>query len=434
MLDIINSSDNANKCGECGADFPTWASRNLGILLCGRCANSHRKVLSVSSPRGGPISQVKSLTLEKWSDDEIDRLRQVGNKTASERWNPKQVPFPYDDDDDAPMEEFLRDKYIHGRFRWASVNAEDYDNGSSSPVGRSRSVSSLQKQPSSRSRAGSVKVPRLSHRKPTSYEQRKFSAQAKKIASYGFSDVDAVFESLVLSDGDVDLALDILDHDSKVNPSMAELPPSLPRRPPTSSAQTTGATSVQAADTPATSAGSDWWTGQTQPPQATTTNAQATGYLVEQPQIYQYTDPVTGQVSYVDANGQQYLDPNNPQHQQLLVQQTNPQYLSQQATKQNIMSLYNQPEQYATNVAAPSTAQQQQQQQQQLQQQQLQQQQLQQQQLQQQQLQQQYTLQMQATQQQHNGVVYPGGQFYSQAAPQQGVPPQQYGQPQQFWR
>ena len=68
------------------------------------------------------------------------------------------------------------------------------------------------------------------------------------------------------------------------------------------------------------------------------TGAQTTGM----PQIYQYTDPVTGQISYIDSNGQEYLDPNNPQHQNQLMQMSNPQLIAQQTNKQNILS-YNQP-------------------------------------------------------------------------------------------
>lgn len=91
LLDLLNSSQNANKCGECGTGYPTWASYDLGMFLCGRCASLHRSL--------GSVSKVKSLTLENWSEGEIDKLAAGGNKRARSYWNPSKVPFPNDDND-----------------------------------------------------------------------------------------------------------------------------------------------------------------------------------------------------------------------------------------------------------------------------------------------------------------------------------------------
>lgn len=416
LIDIVNNRSNGNRCGECGSDYPTWASYNLGILLCGRCANVHKKVLSREGPRGGSISKVKSLTLEHWSRDEIDQLKSIGNKKAKSKWNTKREPFPHDDDDDTLIEEYMRDKYIYGRFRNDGIQDDDYDrhasrysddSGRLTPMGR-RSRLSTVTSATSRPRANSRQVPRLTHRQLTQFERSQYQNLVNKLVSFGYLNRDAALESLILSNGDVELAVDILDHDSKTNPTQAELPPDLPRRP------------SQPAAAPAPSQ-NDWWSGQSQPTQALQQQQTAAP-----PQIYQYTDPITGQVSYIDANGQQYLDPNNPQHQTLLYQQTNPQLVAQQTNKQNIMSLYNQPESFTTNVSAPVGAGQQ------VPQQQFQQQQLQQQQLQQQQLQQQQTqatgflgfgYAQQPQPQQQTG--------YYMAQPQQ----QQYTQPQQqYWR
>lgn len=332
LIDAINLRGNANKCGECSQEYPTWASVNLGILLCGRCANCHKKVLSVLGPRGGQISRVKSLTLELWNSEEIENLKRIGNKRARDRWNPKRVPFPVDDNDDFLIEEFLREKYILQKFR------DDIDDGGDEVYSRNSDDSSRGDNPGSRrSRAGlrltSTPLPRLSHRKLTQYEQTQHQSQLRKIMSLGFSDRDAVLESLLLSQGNIETALDILDLDDKLNPSKTERPPELPKRPQQSTAPATA---------PAATNGSpEWWT-QTQANSAT-----ASAAALAQPQIYQYTDPVTGQILYIDSNGQQYLDPNNPQHQQMLMQQTNPQFAQQQtaqlqaqATRQNILLLY----------------------------------------------------------------------------------------------
>lgn len=59
-----------------------------------------------------------------------------------------------------------------------------------------------------------------------------------KIRLYGYNDRDAVLESLLLSNGNIELALDILEQDSKINPTKEEIAPELPRRPQPSSANT----------------------------------------------------------------------------------------------------------------------------------------------------------------------------------------------------
>lgn len=47
---------------------PRWASWNLGVFLCIRCAGIHRKL-------GTHISRVKSVNLDKWTDEQILVLR-----------------------------------------------------------------------------------------------------------------------------------------------------------------------------------------------------------------------------------------------------------------------------------------------------------------------------------------------------------------------
>lgn len=400
LIEIVNLAGNDNKCGECGAGYPTWASWNLGILLCGRCASVHRRVLSAD------VSKVKSLTLDTWSNEQIERLRRIGNRRARKRWNPKRVPFPHSDDDDlGPIEQYVRDKYLDGRFRDDAIDDGEYNDRDDYEPSTSRSrlnLALVNSRPRSRARSTGGQLPVLTHRKMTTFENSQYSAQTGKILGFGYKNRDSVVEALILADGDIETALDILDNDARVNPEGQEQAPKLPSRPSSSRPAATSVLETNPMSQLLQPPQNDWWSGTSASAPASTT---ATG-----PQIYQYTDPITGQVSYIDANGQQYLDTNNPQHQQLLAQQTNPQLIAQQTNKQNILSLYNQP----TNVGDPSQLQQQQIQQQQLQQQQLHQQQLQQQQLQQQQLQQQY-------QQQQMYQQYPqqtGFMQQSQAFPQ----------------
>lgn len=53
------------QCADCSARNPGWASWNLGIFLCMRCASLHRKM-------GTHISKVKSLSMDTWSTDQVE--------------------------------------------------------------------------------------------------------------------------------------------------------------------------------------------------------------------------------------------------------------------------------------------------------------------------------------------------------------------------
>lgn len=128
IKDLVNRPENANRCGECGHTFPTWASVNLGVFLCGRCASVHRKVLSSEDQYA--YSYVKSLTIDRWSHEDIEMLAHSGgNLRNRDFWNPKKVPFPYDGDQDrGRVEHWVRDKYVLGRFKYDEVRPEDFHN------------------------------------------------------------------------------------------------------------------------------------------------------------------------------------------------------------------------------------------------------------------------------------------------------------------
>ncbi|KAL5250554.1 hypothetical protein ACHWQZ_G016325 [Mnemiopsis leidyi] len=63
-------------CADCAKKKPTWASLNLGVLICIECSGIHRGL-------GVQLSQVRSLTLDALSSEQIDLLRSVGNAAAN---------------------------------------------------------------------------------------------------------------------------------------------------------------------------------------------------------------------------------------------------------------------------------------------------------------------------------------------------------------
>ena len=57
--------DEDNKyCVDCDAKGPSWASWNLGIFVCIRCAGIHRNL-------GVHISKVKSVNLDSWTPQQV---------------------------------------------------------------------------------------------------------------------------------------------------------------------------------------------------------------------------------------------------------------------------------------------------------------------------------------------------------------------------
>ncbi|KAJ0414667.1 hypothetical protein BJY00DRAFT_20242 [Aspergillus carlsbadensis] len=107
LQDLIRSVPGNDRCADCSAMNPGWASWNLGAFLCMRCAALHRKM-------GTHISKVKSLSMDSWSSEQVDEMKSHGNTIVNKIYNPRNVqpPVPTDiDEADACMERFIRQKY-----------------------------------------------------------------------------------------------------------------------------------------------------------------------------------------------------------------------------------------------------------------------------------------------------------------------------------
>ncbi|WBW73775.1 Arf GAP, GTPase activating protein for Arf6, Ucp3 [Schizosaccharomyces osmophilus] len=104
---LIQSVPGNNICADCHTRGVQWASWNLGIFLCLRCATIHRKL-------GTHISKIKSVSLDQWTDDQVNNMRDWGNLNANRYWNPSPLdhPLPMNaHSDDTVMEKYIRDKY-----------------------------------------------------------------------------------------------------------------------------------------------------------------------------------------------------------------------------------------------------------------------------------------------------------------------------------
>ncbi|KAK5992372.1 UBA domain-containing protein 3 [Cladobotryum mycophilum] len=109
LQDLVHSTPGNDQCADCHARNPAWASWSLGVFLCMRCAAIHRKL-------GTHISKVKSLSMDAWTNEQVDNMRKVGNLASNKIYNPegKKPPVPIDADEvDSAMERFIRQKYIN---------------------------------------------------------------------------------------------------------------------------------------------------------------------------------------------------------------------------------------------------------------------------------------------------------------------------------
>ncbi|CAI0545557.1 unnamed protein product, partial [Linum tenue] len=107
LRDLQQQTDN-RVCADCGAPDPKWASANIGVFLCLKCCSVHRSL-------GTHISKVLSVTLDDWTEEEIDSMSEVGGNAAVNSIYEAQIPDglskPKPDASHDERSKFIRSKY-----------------------------------------------------------------------------------------------------------------------------------------------------------------------------------------------------------------------------------------------------------------------------------------------------------------------------------
>lgn len=65
------------KCVDCAAKFPQWATASFGTFICMDCSSRHRGL-------GPQVSFVRSITMDNWSERELQTMELGGNKRFKE--------------------------------------------------------------------------------------------------------------------------------------------------------------------------------------------------------------------------------------------------------------------------------------------------------------------------------------------------------------
>ncbi|XP_069748288.1 arf-GAP with Rho-GAP domain, ANK repeat and PH domain-containing protein 1-like isoform X2 [Narcine bancroftii] len=114
VAEQIWASEPNTQCVDCGSPRPEWASINLCVVMCKKCAGEHRAL-------GPGISKVRSLKMDKkvWTQQLIQLFHSIGNRKANQFWGANVPPSEAICESSCSQErkQFISAKYREGKYR-----------------------------------------------------------------------------------------------------------------------------------------------------------------------------------------------------------------------------------------------------------------------------------------------------------------------------
>ncbi|KAK9768684.1 Protein gts1 [Basidiobolus ranarum] len=208
-------------CADCGASGPRWASHNLGVFLCIKCAGYHRRI-------GTHISKVKSINLDTWTPEQLENITKLGNNKVNAIYNshPERHPPPTEE---RRLETYIRNKYEYKSF----MSSEQRDTVGQEPVSRvseskeSRALAQLEsmgfvdlnrnRQVLARTDMNVDAAVEILCSLPPSTKND--NSNITQLQSMGFNDIAKSKEALQKANGSVERAIEILLAERKKNES-----------------------------------------------------------------------------------------------------------------------------------------------------------------------------------------------------------------------
>jgi stromal membrane-associated protein len=108
-LDKLLQEPENKFCADCRAAGARWASPKLGIFICMKCAGIHRGL-------GVHISFVRSVTLDKWKESEVQEMTPGNSRSAAIYEANLPENFPRPSGDSIALEKFIRNKYVDKKY------------------------------------------------------------------------------------------------------------------------------------------------------------------------------------------------------------------------------------------------------------------------------------------------------------------------------